>query len=412
MRKKKERTQRIVLLLLYLAGLAAGLLVFLAVPYFSHKRELIAMAVSAAKSYSSEGNFGTSGTFGLEYLVFDREGHLLDQALFGFPDMAVSIDVEKYETRLNADGPGLYYDRLEISMESKTTRRIALVAAAPIQEADTWNGTLFLIRELESLPNNLTAFVATWTVLFLMLFLFLWILDKKEQELENLQRTYIAGMNHELKSPITSIKALSETLLDGYVTDPEKQLFYYGTILKEADHLEDTVLKILELSKLQSTKALYKKEWVLAEKVFGPILDRYANLCEDVEIQFEAPNFHAAPMPKLYTAPALASRMLDLLLHNAFKFTDPENGLVRVALTPGRGVLTVSVRDNGCGVPPDALPFLFDRFYQAENAHDQTGSGLGLSLVKEMADGLHETLRVESEPGKGSVFSFTISTKA
>jgi signal transduction histidine kinase len=71
----------------------------------------------------------------------------------------------------------------------------------------------------------------------------------------------------------------------------------------------------------------------------------------------------------------------------------------------------VDVRDNGVGISPDDLPHIFDRFYQSEKAHNSQGSGLGLSIVREILNGLKETIHVESTPGSGTVFSFTISIR-
>jgi signal transduction histidine kinase len=76
-----------------------------------------------------------------------------------------------------------------------------------------------------------------------------------------------------------------------------------------------------------------------------------------------------------------------------------------------KGQIRIDIRDNGIGISPEDLPHIFDRFYKSEKAHNSQGSGLGLSIVKEILDGLKETIRVESKPGNGTLFSFTIKTK-
>lgn len=409
--KKKRKKRSILLGLFCLVGLAAGIIIMLYYPYCSHKQTLINKAADIAADYSKEQALSINGYFGMSYLVYDPEGNCVDKVVSGFSDMTFVLDTEKYLDALKENEVQLRYEWLEISMQSRSRHQLALVAAVPIKTDGHLTGILFLVRELEEVLNNLLSFTIIWLCAFGLLFLFLFLLAKKEQELDTLQRTYIAAMNHELKTPITAIKALAETLLDGYITDSEKQMFYYSTILKEARTLEDTVQEILELSRLQSTKTLYKKETVNAADIFTPVLERYAMLCEDIDIQFVSPDLKTISLSKLYTAPGLAARILDLLLHNAVKFTESGSGQIQVTYDLKKDCVIFHVRDNGCGICADALPHIFERFYQTEKGRSKNGSGLGLSLVKEMADGLEEKVWAESREGKGSVFSFTVGIK-
>ena len=102
------------------------------------------------------------------------------------------------------------------------------------------------------------------------------------------------------------------------------------------------------------------------------------------------------------------SRALDLLLHNTFKFT-PEGGSIILSIYTEQKHLTLHLKDNGCGIPPQALPHIFERFYQVDSSHTASGSGLGLSIVKTIMDELQESIQVFSEPNKGTEFIFTIS---
>lgn len=409
--KKKKKLPYFVITALYLTGMILGLIIMLAVPYFRRRQDLIQIAQDSASAYSREQDFGITAHFGLHYIACDLEGNRLDQYTSGYSDTVIHIDMQKYLNRLKDHGTGLYYDYLKLSMQSRSRNSISLVVVSPIKANGNLSGILFVVRELIDLPNNLIIFFTVWTFIFLLLLFFYHLLAKKDAALEQLQRTYIASMNHELKSPITSIKALSSTLLDGYVTDPQKQLFYYSTILKEANILEDTVQEILELSKLQSTKELFRKEAVTPENAFGTVLNRYEVLFSDIDVHFSAMDFQKSHCPELYTAPALISRVLELLLHNASKFVGEENGQVDVSFEEQKECIVVHVRDNGCGISPDELPLIFNRFYKSENPQNKSGCGLGLSIVKEILDGLEENIWVESKPGNGTVFSFTVSIR-
>ena len=211
-------------------------------------------------------------------------------------------------------------------------------------------------------------------------------------------------MNHELKSPITSIRSLMEAILDGYVTDEEKLYQYYEMILTETSRLEATIQEILELSSLFEKKI--QKEAVSAEQVFKEILFRYSTIGEDQGIVFLFPDI--TQLPSLKTNQKLMSRALDLLLHNTFKFT-PEGGSIILSIYTEQKHLTLHLKDNGCGIPPQALPHIFERFYQVDSSHNASGSGLGLSIVKTIMDELQESIQVFSEPNKGTEFIFTIS---
>ncbi|MCD7956401.1 MAG: HAMP domain-containing histidine kinase [Lachnospiraceae bacterium] len=423
--KKKSATHMPLLLLIYIIGLSLGLFLLQAVPYYSHKKDLIQFAKWAAEKYSQERILDADPTFGLNYMVYDMEGKCIDYALVSFSGTIPDLDIEKYLASLKENGSGLHYAWVRFNTAESSEYIPLLIATAAIQNQSDGqlSGILLTIRDLPDILGNLISYALLWSFAFFLLFLFLHFSAKKARETEELQRTYIATMNHELKAPITSIKALSETLLDGYVTDPQKQMYYYSTILKEANRLEDTVVEILELSKLQSAKTLYRKETAQAADVFSPILDRYAELCEDTDIQFIAPNLGTESLPQLYTAPALISRVLDLLLHNAVKFTESGSGIIEVHFALEKDRLLVSVRDNGCGITADQLPHIFERFYQGESGqtqqasqsartHNKSGSGLGLAIVKEILDGLGESIHVESQSGEGSTFTFTVENKS
>jgi signal transduction histidine kinase len=412
--KKKKYRKYVLLGVFYLIGLIAGIMLMLAIPYVRHESILLDMAEHAASSYASEQDFGITADFGISYFAYDLDGNCMDRVISGFHNDIYELHLEEDLEYVKNEKALLHYEQITLrSSISETTisQLLSLVAIVPIRKDGTVIGGLFLVRGLEDLPGNIHGFIIIWSIVFALLFVFFFILDRQQAKLDEIQRTYIASMNHELKSPITSIKALSETLLDGYINDPEKQFFYYSTILKEADNLETTVLEILELSKLQSTKNLYKKETCSAEAAFGSILERYTSLCEDIDLEFHAPDLTATSLPVLYTVPNLVSRVLDLLLHNAVKFTEAEGGRIDVTFHTERNHLRVDVRDNGVGISPDDLPHIFDRFYQSEKAHNSQGSGLGLSIVREILNGLKETIHVESTPGSGTVFSFTISIR-
>ena len=112
-------------------------------------------------------------------------------------------------------------------------------------------------------------------------------------------------------------------------------------------------------------------------------------------------------MPPLFTNEDRILQLLHILMDNAFKFVQ-EDGKVTLDACIFRTCVRISVRDNGVGIAKDVLPYVFDRFYKEDKARNTQGSGIGLSIAKELIHGMGEKIEVTSEPGKGSEFSFTV----
>lgn len=416
--KKTHKLQFIILTAVYFAGLLAGCISFFALPYFKDPAGLVEYTAEAAQVFESTGALVQVKGYGLSYIAYDSGGARRAINNSYGSKFVFDIDVDKYLKRMEKNPSALYPDFIDVvnnfpgEEEDSIYNMYALIGTSPYYKDGKPAGMVLLIRDLPEASRNAVGFSILWTAIFVIILLSMIIIRHKENELDNLQRMYIAGMNHELKTPITSIKALSETLADGFVTDPEKQLFYYSTILREANNLEATVQEILELAKLQSVKSIYQKSVVSLDTVFSRILARYNGLCEDLGITFISPSADLAALPTIRTNPAVAERVLDLYLHNALKFTDPEEGRIEVTFRTEKDKLILCVKDNGCGIPAAALPHVFERFYQAQEDRNKTGSGLGLAIVQEIAGGLKEKAWVESQEGRGAAFYFTFSTKA
>lgn len=113
-------------------------------------------------------------------------------------------------------------------------------------------------------------------------------------------------------------------------------------------------------------------------------------------------------MPKLYTDADRVIQLLEILLDNALKFVE-EGGSILLNATTKYGQATIRVNDTGRGISSDDLPHIFERFYKSE-VDNPTGSGLGLAIANEIISGLHETIWVQTEVGKGTTFFFTVRT--
>lgn len=405
-------------LLLYTAGLFLGIALCFFIPYITHKNQLHGMAERCAVNCANQSSILHINDYGISYMVYDSAGNCIDKSLLG-PE--INYDGLSIETYLSELSRADYFQHYAFLSNVLTKRSLAqspfpflrdpyLICGHTISDTDNnIIGALILIRPLTDLTHNILGYVISLTFLTLMFCVFLHMYRKKETELEERERMYLAGMNHELKSPITSIKALSETLLDGMVTDPQKQFFYYNTILKEANQLEATVQDILDFTRLQTRKVSYPKDIFSFKEVFGDIILRYEELQQDMDFTLHLPDVSADGMPKLFTNKELMAQLLDLLLHNAVKFIDAE-GEIWIDLLLKKKQVIVSVRDNGCGIPKAELPHVFEHFYKVDRSHTSGGSGLGLSIANGITEYLNESIWMESEPGNGTVVSFTVET--
>ncbi len=226
------------------------------------------------------------------------------------------------------------------------------------------------------------------------------------KQLERQREEFVANVSHELRTPLSLIKGYVETLLDGARNNPEVAERFLKTIERNANRLDLLIQDLLTISALESGRMNLDLQPVnlrsLAEKVFNDLHSKAEG--KGTKLVCEIPDL---------TANGDAHRLdqvLANLVDNAIKY-GRANGLVAVGgkkLADGK--LEVSVRDDGPGIPAEALDRVFERFYRVDKARsrDQGGTGLGLSIVKHIVQAHGGEVRAESEPGHGATFFFTL----
>ena len=287
-------------------------------------------------------------------------------------------------------------------------------------ELDTWVGLVvaeemedgnvyFMVRGIRSLQTLILVLFFSLTVFLILSCLYSALIIRNSRRIEALRREYVANVSHDLKSPIASIKALSESLYDGVISDSERQKKCIGLIRRETDRLESTVMNMLELSRTQSMQTGYEKSAIRPAELFLPVVEKFSERCSGLEIQFTPPA-DTERLPTLFTNADRVRVLTNVLLDNAIKFVSP-GGHIRLEAEMGHKCIIVCVRDDGVGIPKDEQKRIFERFYTGNLARNSKGSGLGLAIADETARILGEKLWVESAPGKGAAFYFTIGTK-
>ncbi|MBB3113372.1 signal transduction histidine kinase [Paenibacillus phyllosphaerae] len=224
-------------------------------------------------------------------------------------------------------------------------------------------------------------------------------------KLEQARRDYVANVTHELRTPLASIRAMSETLGDRMLHDEQEKERYYHSIQLESRRLQRLIDDMLELSRLQSGSAAIEKSATSARPIIESIHSRFSILAEDLDIKLCITD-EAWNMPDCYGHADRIEQVLTILLDNALKYTASE-GTVTLDASWNQEVITVSVCDTGQGIREEELPFVFDRFYKSDKSHAGQGTGLGLSLAKEILTLLNETIDVQSSE-QGTCFLFTL----
>lgn len=228
----------------------------------------------------------------------------------------------------------------------------------------------------------------------------------QEEHLERTRRDYVANISHELRTPLASIRGLSEGLRDGMVTEEEDKQRYYTIITNEVTRLSRLVNDLLELSSLQANPASFEMETVDPNELIWETHDRNLSLFEKKDIAFLC-QMPQEPLPMIWSNEDRLSQVLTIFLDNARKFTEKGGSVSLGAEKTEKGV-RFFVQDTGIGMDEETMRMAFERFHQAEAGRSNKGSGLGLSIAREIFKKMGVEIEVASTPGKGSTFSFVI----
>jgi two-component system phosphate regulon sensor histidine kinase PhoR len=225
------------------------------------------------------------------------------------------------------------------------------------------------------------------------------------RRLERLRHEFVANVSHELKTPLSVIKACIETLLDGAVDDVEHRSRFLEQIDHHADRLHNLILDLLSLARLDSGTETFAFQPVALEKVVAACVERRRPLIEGKQQQLEVtPPADVGPVTAWADEEAV-SQILDNLIDNAIKYT-PEGGRIQVRWWREDGLACLEVSDTGVGIAEQDLPRIFERFYRVDKARSRAmgGTGLGLAIVKHLTQAMRGNVAASSRLSQGSTF--------
>ena len=228
-------------------------------------------------------------------------------------------------------------------------------------------------------------------------------------KLDNMRKEFVSNVSHELKTPLTSIKGYSETIMNGNLTRLEVEKFS-KVINQEANRMDRLVSDLLKLSRFDYNKVSWKK-------MMFSIEDLSKSVCE--KMKFVAGEKHhslecivTVPPPKVYADRDAIEQVIVNILTNSIKYT-PDGGEIKLYVGSINSNAYIKVVDNGIGIPEKDLQRIFERFYRVDKARSRKmgGTGLGLSIVKEIIDGNNGTIDIRSVVNVGTEVIITLPTK-
>jgi two-component system phosphate regulon sensor histidine kinase PhoR len=230
---------------------------------------------------------------------------------------------------------------------------------------------------------------------------------REEKSAKTRHAEFVSSVAHEFKTPMASIKAFLELLVDGDVTEPDEQKAMFEKIDSQVDRLNRLVGNLLNLARIESGAVKVAREDCDLNDVVGKAADVVKPLAEERGQQFVT-DLSQMYLPVHVDRDLLGQAIINLL-SNAVKYT-PQNGRITLRSHMAELEAIISVEDTGYGIPAESLPKIFDRFYRVpEHQHSAKGTGLGLAFVQSIVQDLHNGhIDVESTVGVGSKFSVRI----
>lgn len=234
----------------------------------------------------------------------------------------------------------------------------------------------------------------------------------KQKMLEGIRKDFVANVSHELRTPLSIIKGYIETLVDSHRSMPlEDRDHFLRTIQKHTERLNSLLEDLLTLSRLESINPGLRRESL-------PLADLLQSVVNDIRGRSIASEHLLSltvesDLGSVLIDPLKISQVCENLLDNALKYT-PRGSSIAVNARLSAGEITITVRDNGPGIPEADLPHIFERFYRVDKgrSRDKGGTGLGLSIVKHIVQLHGGRVWVESEIGQGTAFHFTLPQRA
>ncbi len=234
--------------------------------------------------------------------------------------------------------------------------------------------------------------------------------DRKQHELESMRRDLVSWAGHDLRTPLTGIRVLVEALADGVISDPDTSQRYLEQARKHIDQLSLLIDDLFQVSQIDAGGIKLNLESASLADLISDTLEGFSGLASRQNISLTG---RASPgIDPIKMDVQRIGRVLKNLVDNALRYT-PAGGNVTVQAEITQGSVRVMIQDDGQGISASDLPHIFERFYRGEKSRSQAtgGSGLGLAIAKGIVEAHAGRIWVESTPGQGTRFFFSLPGK-
>lgn len=232
---------------------------------------------------------------------------------------------------------------------------------------------------------------------------------EEKMRAEQESKTLISNIAHDLKTPITAVKGYAEGILDGVADTPEKKEKYLKTIYNKASEMDTLINELTLYSKIDTNRIPYNFAKI-------NVSDYFDDCIEELGLDLEAKNVGLAYFnytdeeTVIIADPEQLRRVINNIVGNSCKYFDKQKGLINVRIKDVGDFIQVEIEDNGRGIAPRDLPYIFDRFYRTDASRNSAtgGSGIGLSIVKKIIEDHGGKIWATSKESIGTVMYFVI----
>ncbi len=234
--------------------------------------------------------------------------------------------------------------------------------------------------------------------------------NQMTEEVERQQtalRDFLANVSHDLQTPLTSINGFSQALMDDVVKDDE-QRNAYRIIEDESRRLLRLVEGLLDLSRIEAGQVQVESKPVNVASLLDHVGDLFALRAQELDVRLTVTPDHGAEVGDVLGDWDRLDQVLGNLLDNALRHTPPGGDVELSATVVSRSSVSIAVADTGVGIPEEAIPNLFDRYYKSDRPGAQGGTGLGLAIARELVRAQGGEIRVSSEQGVGTTFHIVL----
>ena len=227
------------------------------------------------------------------------------------------------------------------------------------------------------------------------------------RRLETTRREFVSNASHELRTPLAGIRASAETLQRGAIDDLEGRGAFIQMIREDVDRMEQLIVEMLELSRLESGESPLELKMIDANSLVETAIRQFSSIAIESELKLET-NLSEG-LPTVLVDSKMIDHVFTNLISNAVKWSRAGD-TITVKGWIDEGTVWFSVGDTGLGIEPEHLPHIFERFFKTDAGRSQPGTGLGLSIARHIVDAHGGVMSATSSVGEGSEFAFTVPT--